>query len=358
MADYRLGALKGQWCVTWTEDGKRSRYRLGISLKRPKIEAEVRLREFVRVRQAAQVVRSGPLTVGDLFEAYKQSRAAEGKDVRRQTEIWSVIKGTFASIKPEDLDTKAFIIGGKELTICHRYAVDMDERGLASATIWDRLTTLRTAMNWAHKAKLIAVCPNVWAPSKGEPRDVVADESEVKAIIEACRSNHVRLFVMLAAGTGARKSAILELTWDRVDFERRLIDFRVRRKKNILDRSGKKGRAIVEFGGVLELALREAKEVARSEFVIEYAGGKVDDIKKALARAVERAGLQHRQIGAHAIRHSVATWLADESVEMRMIQKMLGHKDIKTTEQVYAKYRRGYLAGAANVIDMKLKGMR
>lgn len=139
-----------------------------------------------------------------------------------------------------------------------------------------------------------------------------------------------------------------------MDFERRIIDFRDRTQKGILDKRGQKGRAVVEFGVVLELALREAYEAARTSYVVEWAGKPVKNIKKGLAAAIQRAGLKGRNVGAHVLRHSTATWLADESVDMRKIQKMLGHKNIKTTEEIYAKYRRGYLAQAANVLDMKL----
>ena len=74
-----------------------------------------------------------------------------------------------------------------------------------------------------------------------------------------------------------------------------------------------------------------------------------------LTAAIARAGLTHRKIGAHVLRHSTATWLADENVDMRKIQKMLGHRNIKTTDEIYAKYRRGYLSEAAAVIDLKLR---
>ena len=357
MANYRLGKLKNGWCVTWKEGAKRHRHRLGVGIREPKATAEAALNEFVRAREAALLVQSGPLTVAGIFAAYIESVRKAGKSTKRQQWTWSVLEATFGALKPEDLEASR-MVGGESLTICHQYAVDEDKRGKSRATIWDRLTTLRTAMNWATKSGLIARAPRVWAPSKGGPRDIVADEDEIQKIIEHSITPHIRLFVILAAGTGARKSAILQLTWDRVDFERRMIDYRAPRARSILDMKGQKGRAVVEFAGVIELALREAKELARSNFVIEFNGRQVLDIKKGLAASVRRAGLTHRKIGAHVIRHSVATWLADESVDMRMIQKLLGHADINTTQKVYAKYRRGYLTGAANVIDLKLKGTR
>lgn len=293
-----------------------------------------------------------------IFSAYKEDRRKEGKSVQKLGWNWNALGPVFGAMKPADLAEANIEVAGEMRTLCHKYAADMFAKGLARDTIWDRLSCLRTAVNWAFRRGMIAARPYIWVPQKGRPRDIVAEEAEVLRILEECRADHVRLFVLIASATGARKTAILQLTWGQVDFERRIIDFRDRRKKGILDKSGQKGRAAVEFGLVLELALREARETARSDYVIEYAGGPVADVKKGLAAAVARAKLTHRKIGAHVLRHSVATWLADENVDMRKIQKMLGHSNVKTTEQVYCKYRRGYLSEAATVIDLKLAGAR
>jgi integrase len=253
------------------------------------------------------------------------------------------------------------VVEGEERTVCHEYALAPAKQGLARDSIWDRLCYLRTALNWAKKHNLIERTPYVWVPQKGPPRDMVWDEEQVLRLLECCSMPHVRLFVLIAIATSARKTAILQLTWDRVDFERRIIDFRAARAADILAapegilvKRKLKGRSVCEFGDVLGIALIEAKEAARSPYVIEWNGAQVLNIKKGLSGAIERAGLKQRGAGAHVIRHSAATWWADLSIDMRKIQKMLGHRDIKTTETIYAKYRRGYLSEPANVIDLKL----
>lgn len=353
---YKLGRYRGDWCVVWRDGATRRRYSLDVSVKRPPAEGLAALGAFVRRREAAQLADSGPLTIETIFKAYIEDRRKEGKNVKGQEWIWSSLAPTFAPLMPDDLET-LIEVEGEDRTICHKYAVEMAAKGLARDTIWDRLSYLRTAINWAGKRNLLARKPFVWVPQKGKPRDIVVEEGEVLSVLAGCREPHIRLFVLLAIGTGARKAAILQLTWDRVDFERRIIDFRDKREKSILDKRGQKGRSVVEFGLALEIALREAKEAARSGHVIEWAGGPVKDVKKGLMAAIDRAGLKGRKFGAHALRHSAATWLADESVDMRKIQKMLGHRNIKTTEEIYAKYRKGYLTEAANVIDLKLAKM-
>ncbi len=365
VGEYTLGKVTGRYCVTWWEtdaSGQRSRkrFRLQINADRPEAEGIAALNAFVRSREAAQAVAGGDLTIGEIFQRYIDDLRKNGKKTENQRWIWKSLEAKFGGLFPEDIE-EVRDVEGEPRTVCHEWAVEAARRGLARDTIWDRLCYIRTSLNWAFKHNLIGRVPHVWVPQKGPPRDTVWSQEEIERLLDACGMPHVRLFVLTAVATGARKTAILELTWDRVDFERRIIDFRTTRPTDILEapeailtKRKQKGRSVVEFGNVLGVALMEAKEAARSPFVIEWNGRRVLNIKKGLAGAIARAGLKKRGAGAHVIRHSTATWLADENIDMRKIQKMLGHRNLKTTEEIYAKFSRGYLSEAANVIDLKL----
>lgn len=358
LGDYELGKLGDRWCVTWYEEGPagakcRKRFRLPCRTSDPRTKAVAELNAWVRTYEASREANRGNLTIADLFARYVDDLRKNGKRNDNQKWMWKSLGPKFGPLAPCDIEA-AIMVDGEERTICHEYALELARQGLARDTIWDRLSCLRTSLNWAAKRNLIDRVPYVWVPAKGKPRDIVWSEQDIIKLLSCCESPHVRLFILVAAATGARKTAILQLLWEQVDFERKLIDFRDQSENSILEKRRRKGRAVVEFGDTLGVALLEAREAALSEFVIEYNGKPVGNIKKGLAAAIKRAGLQQRGVGAHVIRHSTATWLADESVDMRKIQKMLGHKDMKTTETIYAKYRKGYLAENANVIDLKL----
>lgn len=78
------------------------------------------------------------------------------------------------------------------------------------------------------------------------PKHLYLTKDEAKRFIAACVYPHIRVFVYLAIGTGGRTQALLDLTWDRVDLDRKLIDLRTSEQKDY-----HKGRAIVPINNQL-----------------------------------------------------------------------------------------------------------
>ncbi len=56
----------------------------------------------------------------------------------------------------------------------------------------------------------------------------------------------------------------------------------------------------------------------------------LSSLQKALKQAVRQAGIQ-KKVGCHTFRHSFATHLLQNGYDIRTVQELLGHKDVKTT---------------------------
>ena len=99
--------------------------------------------------------------------------------------------------------------------------------------------------------------------------------------------------------TAARKEAILELTWDRVDFRQGTIDFNRSEKQSILGTSHIKGRAMVDMNETIDEALAEAYEYRDRDcpYVIEWKGKMVQDPKNAIGATFRRAGIVSEYMG-------------------------------------------------------------
>jgi integrase len=171
---------------------------------------------------------------------------------------------------------------------------------------------------------------------------------EIRALIEAAEYPHIRLYAILIYSTAARTGALLDLIWPRCDFDRNLIDLR---NHNI--KTPHKGRAIVPMTNMARKALLEAQQYARSDHVIEWAGKPVKKVKRGLAMAAKRAGLG--PVNPHMLRHSAATHMAEDGVPMEEIQQYLGHSDISTTREIYARFSPDYLRRAAQALDFEME---
>lgn len=351
---YGLMRTKQGWFAFWEEGGRRARGRIGLPFSAPVVEARAAFALWVRSREAA-LAQDTKLTIGEIMERYIEDRRREGKRSDKMRFQWTALRPSFEHLQPGDLESE-IIVEGEKRTRCHKYAVERSEMGIARATIHSELALIRTAVGWAARRRLISPV-FVWVPSAGEARRTALDAEQIVrllgAILEA--TPHIRLLMLIALATGARMQAILDLTWDRVDLDRRVINFRTGAKRSILDTSHQKRRAIVDIGDELIVWLAEAKEYATCEFVIEYRGEKVGSPKKAVRAVFKRAGIEGQFLGLHALRHTLATSAAAAGIDMRKVQRMLGHDDIRTTESVYVEFQRGALSEVASVGDAHIK---
>jgi integrase len=128
------------------------------------------------------------------------------------------------------------------------------------------------------------------SPPKRKERHLTREQC--RALIEAAAMPHLKLYVILALATGGRNAALLDLTWERCDFDRGLIDLR---DPNI----GRphKGRAIVPMNRSIRAALLEARGGALSDHVIEWAGRRVASVKRGLkfAARLRASGGRYRR---------------------------------------------------------------
>ena len=134
------------------------------------------------------------------------------------------------------------------------------------------------------------------------------------------------------------------MTWNQIDFETGLIDF------NAPDRPvTKKRRAVVPMNGTLRAAIEDARQLARTDHVIEYNGRPIAKINDSFRRACQRAGLDN--VTPHDLRRTGGTWAAMAGIDLHRIAEMMGHDDIGITRRVYAKFHPDYLRDVVEALE-------
>jgi len=270
------------------------------------------------------------LTVGQIVEAYLEQSEAIWKDV--DAFAWKRIRAEFEKKTPSQI--------GED--VCKAVAARTGLPRRSVGTIRKSLSVLRAALRWAARKSLIDKAPHIWLPPSPPPKDRRLSREEAESLRNACSMPHVRLFVEIALGTGARSGAILSLPWGNVDLGHRRIGFEGSGRQ-------KKRSQAVPINETLHKALTEAKEAAMTDYVIEWAGQPVKSIKRGFREAVKRAGLD-KAVTPHVLRHTAASWMAEAGIPMSEIAAVLGHSDSRITEKVYAKYSPTYLQRAVRAL--------
>ncbi len=167
---------------------------------------------------------------------------------------------------------------------------------------------------------------NIERPRQKHTLPKVILENEVVRIIEAIDNIKHKVIITTIYSAGLRRSEVINLRKQDVDFDRNIIFIR--------GAKGKKDRITILSEANAVLLKMYLKEHSPNYWMFEGAErGQYNEssIGRILHKSVEKAGINKR-ITPHMLRHSFATHLLEQGVDMRYIQNLLGHETIKTTE--------------------------
>jgi integrase len=157
------------------------------------------------------------------------------------------------------------------------------------------------------------------------------NELQFRRVLDAIKSQHLKEIVLFAANTGVRVSELINIAWSDVDFHAMTV--RICNKDDFQTKT-KRERTIP----LNETAYDVLSGLERKG---EYIFCRKDGIKRdkhyvcrAFKAALRNAGLGEGY-SFHSLRHTFASLLVQKGISLYMVQKLLGHSNIKTTE-IYA----------------------
>lgn len=178
----------------------------------------------------------------------------------------------------------------------------------------------------------------------------VLTQEEIKALFEATNqetphpkqeSFNARDKAMLVVfyGCGLRRREGSSLTVDDLNFDRRILH--VRKGKNYKERlvpfSQSSSKILQEYIYDYRPQLIKSQKDGNlfiSMFGKSMTGGSLYGRLKKLALLVDNPALQEKEIGLHTLRHSIATHLLQNGMDLQKIQRFLGHSSLEST-QIY-----------------------
>ncbi|AKA70865.1 tyrosine-type recombinase/integrase [Clostridium scatologenes] len=222
-----------------------------------------------------------------------------------------------------------------------------EERNNAPASRSRNLYTLRSFFSWAYKKEIVKrdVALSVENIKLQQKERVCLRDEEVEELLGVIKHPLINLTVRTLYMTGLRISECLNLTLDTVDLDNKVI--------HVIAGKGNKDR-LVPICDKLYPYLKNYLEndrpnVATNNFFANTKTGKLSSqyMNRELAAATKKLGWS-KKVTCHILRHSFATHLVDENVNLVQVQKLLGHSSLKVTS-IYTHSNIDKLKSAVNV---------
>lgn len=214
----------------------------------------------------------------------------------------------------------------------------MADRGLKPATRARRLSCLRSLFEFLIDIGAAATNPfrRVRMPKKDHQPPTYLSPDECRRLLAATDDNHYtvlafrdRAALSLLLFAGLRRSELLGLRVGDVDLQQRTLRVRVGK--------GQRGRVLPLAEAAAEAVadwLELRPEGTTHDALLTTRGGAAmcaTDLQRMFKRTVQKAGIVREGLTLHKLRHTCATLLLGEGVDIVAIQRLLGHASIEST---------------------------
>lgn len=196
----------------------------------------------------------------------------------------------------------------------------------AASTIIVFLSALRFAYSSILNKDVTA---GIKRPKREKKIPAVLTKDEMKRLINALSTKKSKLMISLIYACGFRVSEIINLEINDLNFEEMI--GHVRQAKGRKDRIFNLPKFLLKD---LKKQIKKQEE-SNQEYLFTGPKGKLTDrnIQKIVRKAAQKAGI-NKKVHPHTLRHSFATHLLENGIDIRKIQELLGHADLSTT-QIY-----------------------
>jgi len=188
-------------------------------------------------------------------------------------------------------------------------------------------------------------------PKKVQHLPEVLSQEEVARLIDAAEFPFHRILLMTLYATGARRAEVAHLKISDIDSRRMVIHIR--------GGKGRKDRDVMLSPKLLDALRVYWRGLRRKPTHWLFPGNRwhtashpvsTKVLWSACQQAAERAGLEHKHIHPHTLRHCFATHLLEAGADLRTIQMLLGHCDLEETT-IYLHLSRRHLSATGSPLD-------
>ena len=261
-------------------------------------------------------------------------------------------------------------------TVIQQY-VNHKLKGLSPNTVRKHLANISKCLDSAIKQNIIAFNPvkRIEMPKKIKFTGAKHyNERQIEELLECAKGDPLEIVIRLTLFYGLRRSEVLGLKWNAVDFEEKTLTIRHTVVK-ILSVTHKQDRTKNDSSNTIytvpekilgelarwkerqqQLKMLQPNDYHDSGYICTYTNGRLlstDFVSQHFALLLKKNNMPH--IRFHDLRHSSASYLKYLGFDLKDIQVWLRHKDIQTTMNLYTHLDMEAKSNIANSLDAKFK---
>ena len=262
-----------------------------------------------------------------------------------------------------DLDDLAAFLARSKVTFLDAttqtlrdYLSDLETRGFKSSSVARKISSTRHLFRFLLNERIRADDPAaiLTGPKRGRSLPKVLSIQDVDRLLTQAKSladtadqtapqkvRALRLSCLLEIlyATGLRVSELVALPLSAARRDARMIVVRGKgNKERLVPLNETSKRAMADYLGALDTAGKDKNKTPQSKWLFPSSGESGHLTRQHFARDLKElasaAGLEARLVSPHVLRHAFASHLLHNGADLRIVQTLLGHTDISTT-QIY-----------------------
>lgn len=229
-------------------------------------------------------------------------------------------------------------LGGKDIQMVGRndinlYVRSLKERNLAPTSVIRKVASLRGFFRWAYAMNIITKNPasTLEQPKVPQRLPKVITLKEVEEMLHSSLSPLEHVMMELLYSCGLRVSELVNLKITDIDMSSKYIRcFGKGSKERIIPMGDEAKKVLEEYYPQRDLVLK--KYNLSSKKLLINSSGRFINRQDVYTFIHNRGKLIHKNISPHTLRHSFATHLLENGADLRVVQELLGHSDVSTTQ--------------------------
>ena len=348
---------KTYYCLLkWQENGKTKSKEVstGIPIKGNNKRKAEKICEEIRAEYEIKYERNKVVVSEILFIDYLTDWLERNRHLWKPTTYYGYKKVINTHIIPyfDKQQVKLIDLTPQHIQRYYNYLLD---NGLSPVTVKRHHANIRKALQEAMELNMVPynVADRTKIPKPPKYHPIVYNSEQIKILLDVSKNTPLESAIRLAIYYGLRRGEVGGLTWSEIDLDNRLIHitktkittdreiFQYTTKTQSSHRTLPISDEIYDYLVVLKNKQEEnrvyfGKSYIDTDFVCCWDNGepiKVSYISHAFSDLLERNNLPH--IRFHDLRHSCATLLLDNGIDLKIIQEYIGHSTISTTANFY-----------------------